>query len=314
MKKVSFQVMLVLPMLLAAANAEERSARITASGVSAGGYMAHQLHVAYSDRISGVGLIAAGPYNCAEGNLATAMGRCMASANPGPDPDAILATLHEWAASARIAEVDNLRDDPVWIMRGSNDAIVAPEVVKALEAVYQALGSSVVARYDLPFAHHFPTESVGSACETSAPPFLGQCDFDAAGQILKHLYSDLRPPAIEAAGVWSEVAIENAQAAHLLESAYRYEPEACAQKVCDVHIVLHGCAQSGATVGRAFVEGAGYQRWADTNDLVILYPQVSLSPVNPYACWDWWGYSGSDYLTREGAQMKAIMTLADISQ
>jgi hypothetical protein len=32
---------------------------------------------------------------------------------------------------------------------------------------------------------------------------------------------------------------------------------------------------------------------------------------NPFACWDWWGYSGSDYATREGAQVKAVRAMLE---
>jgi len=57
--------------------------QVTVSGISAGGQMAHQLHIAYPDVFSGVGIIAGGPFGCAEGSLATAMTRCMGSVN-GP--------------------------------------------------------------------------------------------------------------------------------------------------------------------------------------------------------------------------------------
>jgi predicted esterase len=45
------------------------SAKTTVSGLSSGAYMAHQLHLAYSDRIAGAALLAGGPYHCAEGKL-----------------------------------------------------------------------------------------------------------------------------------------------------------------------------------------------------------------------------------------------------
>jgi hypothetical protein len=54
------------------------------SGVSSGGYMAVQFHVAYSSIVKGVGVIAGGPYNCAENSAWRAIRNCM---NPGPsDP------------------------------------------------------------------------------------------------------------------------------------------------------------------------------------------------------------------------------------
>src|SRR6058998_3445709 len=59
-------------------------ARVTVSGISSGGYMAVQLDVAYSSLFSGVGVVAAGPYGCADtggsvnANAYRAVGPCMA--------------------------------------------------------------------------------------------------------------------------------------------------------------------------------------------------------------------------------------------
>jgi poly(3-hydroxybutyrate) depolymerase len=45
------------------------------SGLSSGAYMAGQFHVAYSELLVGVGIVAGGPYNCAEGQLPIALNR-----------------------------------------------------------------------------------------------------------------------------------------------------------------------------------------------------------------------------------------------
>jgi hypothetical protein len=39
---------------------------ITVSGLSSGGFFAHQFHVAYSKLVNGAGIIAGGPYGCVE--------------------------------------------------------------------------------------------------------------------------------------------------------------------------------------------------------------------------------------------------------
>jgi len=39
---------------------------VTVSGISAGAFFAHQFHVAYSGLVKGAGLVAGGPYACAE--------------------------------------------------------------------------------------------------------------------------------------------------------------------------------------------------------------------------------------------------------
>jgi hypothetical protein len=30
--------------------------------------------------------------------------------------------------------------------------------------------------------------------------------------------------------------------------------------------------------------------------------------ANPLACWDWWGYSGNDYLWRDSKQMSVLVS------
>ena len=38
--------------------------------------------------------------------------------------------------------------------------------------------------------------------------------------------------------------------------------------------------------------------------MIVLFPQVEQSALNPQGCWDWWGYTGHDYITRKGALWK----------
>src|SRR3954451_21625177 len=49
----------------------------TVSGLSSGGYMAIQFHIAFSETVRGAGIVAAGPYFCAEGQpFPNALFRC----------------------------------------------------------------------------------------------------------------------------------------------------------------------------------------------------------------------------------------------
>src|SRR5512137_3197627 len=101
---------------------------VTASGISAGGYMAVQLHVAHSALVNGVGIVAAGPYYCAENSLRHALGRCM----QGDDPiavDELVSLTSELALAGRIDPIANLANDRVWIFHGGADPVVAKPVV-----------------------------------------------------------------------------------------------------------------------------------------------------------------------------------------
>ena len=290
-------------------------AGITISGVSAGGHMAHQLHVAYSDLFSGVGIVAAGPYGCAAGSLATAMDRCMARAPSEMPVKALLKQMQDAAAQGSIAPLAALADDPVWLFHGTEDEVVATGVADGLHSLYGQLTNSSKLVYINTFeaAHHFPTQTQGHGCLESQLPFIGACKFDAAGKLLAHLYGPLRAPTKELGGELREIEVPGVQAASLMEQAYLYVPFSCGSNrvSCRLHVVLHGCAQSAQTLKKGFIEQSGYLRWADGNQIVLLYPQVKSSATNPYGCWDWWGYTGSNYLERDGAQMSAVVRMVN---
>jgi hypothetical protein len=286
---------------------------ITVSGMSSGGHMASQLHVAYSDLFSGAAILAGGPYGCAEGSLATATSRCMARVD-GPLPlDDLEAAIREAAEAGKIADPQNLKDDKVWIFRGALDPLVAAEVSEAVHGLYLRFldAENVRSVNDVQATHTFPTLNDGSACDKLESPFVGACDYDGAGELLSHLYGRLTAPSTEGVGEGGSlrsVPLAGAAEAGLMDEAWAFVPEMCGSdsSPCRIHVVLHGCLQSVEKVDMAFIEHTGYLRWAAANGIVLLFPQVRASAVNPYGCWDWWGYTGDDYRFREGSQMKVI--------
>ena len=56
----------------------------------------------------------------------------------------------------------------------------------------------------------------------------------------------------------------------------------------------------------AFIEDAGYLPWARANGIVVAFPEIEPHAANPMGCWDWWGYTGPDYATRDGVQVKLL--------
>jgi len=65
-------------------------------------------------------------------------------------------------------------------------------------------------------------------------------------------------------------------------------------------------------VQERYVRDTGYNRWADGNDIVVLYPQAKSEKLaNPNGCWDWWGYSSAAYATKAGPQMAAVRAMLD---
>ena len=287
--------------------------RVTVSGISSGAHMAHQMHLAYSDLFSGAGIISGGPYFCADNSLITAMGRCMGNTDEPLPVEELVAVVREQAAAGKLADTANLADDRVWLFHGSNDVTIARQVHDATADVYAAFvpAENIVEVNDVPAGHFLAADGRGHGCDEMKPPFVGDCGYDTAGTLLNFLYPNLADPAAEVSTALQEVALPGAGDAELMETAYLFVPAACTsgEQACALQLVLHGCAQSAEVVGTAFIEQSGYLQWAETNGIVLAFPQVEKSmvaPMNPHGCWDWWGYTGDDYANRDGEQMTVL--------
>lgn len=292
----------------------------TVSGISSGGYMAVQFQVSHAASVRGAGVIAGGPFGCAEGQVELALGRCMEGT---PDGRALADRLTAEAHAGRIDSPRHLAGHQVWLFSGRNDGVVRRPVVRALEIFYRRHlpAERVFLQDGLPAGHVFPARSVTASCTETGGTFLADCGYDAAGELLQHLHGRLLPPAAGApAGRLIEFDqrpfIEGGQrASGLARSGFVFVSQACAAgAACRVHIAFHGCRQNAATIGRAFVEQAGYNPWAATNGIIVLYPQTDSTwgaPFNPKGCWDWWGYTGRDYASRAGVQVRAVRAMLE---
>ena len=289
---------------------------LTVSGVSSGGYMAHQFHIAYSDLVKGAGLIASGPFGCAENSLQTALSNCLNNTKT-MDKTNYLSKLKN-LNNTDISSLENLKKSKVWIYRGTNDTTVSENVVKAQAEVYRALNAQVVEVYNFPSGHGVPTKSFGINCEMTESPFINNCGFDAASALL-HYINDTPLSRSETNSNLDNkgkiIAINQAEyllkndSNTLADTGYLYAPKSCINgEKCKLHIAFHGCQQNQESIEMQFIENAGYNEWADQNNTVILYPQTTASdvPLNPKACWDWWGCTGDNYQTKNGKQMKHV--------
>lgn len=306
------------------------------SGISSGAYMAGQFQMAHGELVVGAAIIAGGPYGCAQSafadimpgpgttmmNVAKAVNGCMLNAMAlwgVPNPPMLAEKAKDLAEDGKIAPLDTVRTDKIYLFSGREDRTVVPAIVSAAAEFYRRIGVpadniAFVSNYEA--GHAFVTEHAGSACHVSSKPFVVDCDYDQAGALLQFIYGPMQLPAIEPTGTFStfDQAPFTAGVDHagLSDVGEIYVPKSCETTGgCRVHIAFHGCAQNRATVGDAFVRKTGFARWADTNDLIVLFPQTAASAMNPQACWDWWGYTGSNYLTRDAAQISAVYRMLE---
>ena len=297
--------------------------QVTVSGLSSGGYMANQLHIAHSDWVSGAAIIAAGPYYCGQNSITTALGQCVNKQEKAIDLAALSTQAQNWQSEAKIAPLSHLKNDKVWLFHGSKDTKVIAPVTQALYEQYAQWVDKTNIQFiqDRPFAHHLPTLAQGASCDSSEAPFLGKCNYDAAGNLLTHLLGTLKPRVDNPKGVLSQIdqqQLGGSAAKSLADQAYAYIPQSCySGQECKLHINFHGCNQFSGAVGEQYVANNGLNNWADNNKLLILYPQTKKSmfmPLNPQGCWDWWGYTGADYATQKGEQLQAVVNMSKALQ
>ena len=323
------------------------------SGISSGGYMAQQFHVANSAWMVGAGIVAGGPYYCAENNVNEGAGKCVKGGISDNHIDQFVAEANQQAAAGRIDDTAHLSDDRIWLLHGKADDGVNEQVMDALESWYQKIGVAaehIDYQRDHPFDHtwpqkyyQYPGDNHGNTGNCFGPdpdyPFIGDCDYDAAGALLNHIYDNLNS---RNGGALSGHILSIRQDEHfnaggygspqsMNPKAYIYVPESCATgDECRLHVSFHGCemnyndapsaysSDSGPVYGLKFVENSGLNEWADANSMIVLYPQAKKSsffPTNPKGCWDFWNYEGGGVPhTQQGKQIDAIrdmmMTLA----
>lgn len=320
--------------------------RTTVSGISSGGFMAVQFQVVHSSVVRGAGIVAAGPYACARDGVVAATTRCSCTGEPllpcavnatSADVPALVTLVRQRGEAGTIDDPANLAGHRAVIVSGGKDALVPAPITRQLAAFYTALGvpPGNLATVPLPNAGHtLPTRSFGAACPATETPYLGKCAYDGAKTLLEGSDGPLAAPAsrkpkgrfvefdqtpyVPDSGpfFWSS---------GLDRSGWVYIPDSCARgERCRVHIAFHGCKQGqsflplkpppggGLYYGTTFVRNAGYDRWADNNHLVVLFPQaVSIPGRNPNGCWDWWGYTDSHFADRQGVQIRALRAMLD---
>lgn len=322
------------------------------SGLSSGAFMTVQLHLAHSASFSGAGIIAGGPFRCAESYLGAArlaedayiensLYICMNPLVPQTTPNAqrLAELANETARAGQIDATSNLADDRVYIFTGSEDKVVYSDVVTRTRQFYEMLGvepANIAYDDSVPAGHSIITDNPeDSPLPTNQPPYINNGGFMQSHDILRHIYADLKPAAERLSGRLLRFDqtefFDNETRASMSRFGYAYVPRAVEEGApARVHIALHGCKQGYNYVdyvngradianqppyGNRYVTTTGYNHIADSNNIIVLYPQAQGTDngetQNPDGCWDWWGYTSQnpkqpDYYSRDAIQIKSI--------
>lgn len=281
------------------------------SGLSSGAFMTSQYYIAFSDVMVGAGIVAGGPYYCSGSwalntKVENATTTCM---NPltnsvAPNIPVLVHKAEEFSEKGTIDPLENLANDRIYMFSGQSDEVVTTRVVDTTESFYKEVGvppENIFYDRSVDAGHAIITDNNDDvACELTEPPFINDCDFVQSHVILNHIYEGLNPPSLTLSGEiieFDQSEFIESSTTSMSDIGYLYVPAPCHAGACKVHVVFHGCLQGVKVIGDDYYTETGYNEIADSNEILVLYPQVEPSdgdPLNPEGCWDFWGYSSPD--------------------
>lgn len=278
------------------------------------------MHVIYSELIEGAGILAGGPFYCTENGVDLNNNACttepqLIDVNYLEKATKVMASVPGW-----IGDVNNLKDSKVWLFSGKVDSTVVQGVTNKVRDFYSYYGANVEYINGIQAEHGFPSDLPQNTlpCNKLSKPWIYGCNYDGAGHLLKHVLGrSLKPRDLD----WKNkgtlyqfdqtefVATEDWVKSSFDETGFVYVPKWCEDNGgCDIHMVFHGCSMGYWNLGTTWVVNTGYLEWAATNNLVVVYPQITKTDTGYQypGCWDFWGYSGENYLSRVGIQPVAL--------
>lgn len=286
------------------------------SGISSGAMMSAQIGMAHSQKIKGIGLMSSTTYGCSEGSLEIAKTHCMAN------PDKISTTkslkhVQKLVQSSHLDPIENIEHQKVFLFHGQLDPVVKISALNKNKLFYTKLKATVKHKILSNLGHSIATKSHGSACEKTELPFLGNCNYDSVDEILGFILplnkqniedqtTTVNSKNIYTLDLKKIIPQEELMKAFINTDLQFYVPQACLHKNCPGHIAFHGCLQSPEFVTQAFIEKSGYLQAAEKYNAIIFFPSVIKTPNNPNGCWDWWGYTGSNFDTKEAPQIRVL--------
>jgi hypothetical protein len=273
----------------------------------------------------GAGIIAGGPYYCAQSQILVATTVCMNATPEPPSAPFLAAETVDLAAFGFIDSPSHLQSHRTYLFSGTGDTVVRQPVMLSLMQYYEQFVTNrgnIKSVFNVPSEHAMITYTYGNNCSDLGEPYINHCNapykIQLAHEVLKHIYPNLKytdsAKETNRSNVFEFDQYQFISSGYGLQKlGYVYIPTRCqnpsSPTKCSIHVAFHGCLQGYHFVGDQFIMHAGYNDVAELNNIIVIYPQVAPSdiPLNPKGCFDWFGYTSfTEYHVKHGPQMNAI--------
>eukprot|EP00040_Diaphanoeca_grandis_P022539 m.121412 g.121412 ORF g.121412 m.121412 type:complete len:384 (-) comp28853_c0_seq3:376-1527(-) len=258
-------------------------------------------------------------------------------------PDLLANITLDFEKKGLIDPVENMKTHPVYIYRGTKDGCYVSGSEAQLINYYTNFvgdrgktdGGLVAFENTIPSLHAQPTIHNGSPCGgpyTGPYSYLASCGYDGAGAALQHLYQHTLKQPVASANLtgtlitFDQTEFFTTEDPGLENEAFAFIPPQClknkqltahetsndsATVQCKLHLWHHGCGGPDRFYN-ASVYYAGFNEWAQTNNMVIIYPAMRVwgtTPQTKAGCWDGYAQTGPLYNTKQGLQMQTVRNI-----
>jgi len=293
---------------------------IAISGFSSGGSFSTQFHVAFSKKISAVGVFAGDVY--------------LATTGMNQYGDLFWEEIAQMEQNGHIDPVENMKNDKIYIYHGKADSIVPyGDTLVEVEDFYKHYvdsGNSIATKFIDGAEHGFPTTNQGGPCEAlNSPNYISNCNYDGAYGVLSKALGSIEPKDEGDVDYVLKVFDQEAffpEGGTFMDTGmdvigYVFVPDNCVNGTvqCHLHVHLHGCAQGRELIGESYARGTGFLPLAMKNNVVMVFPQARQTANNFAGCWNnmnylpFWDNSWEYYqfASKEGRQMKIMARIIE---
>ncbi|GAB5354120.1 hypothetical protein AAMO2058_000092300 [Amorphochlora amoebiformis] len=313
---------------------------VLTTGCSNGADFAAQFHVAFSSLVSGTCVFSGQPYRCAttrfpndyllpqtnESSVPNCVG-CPEGQTLIYDhcknkpwwvvPEMLSDVAVTYAKAQEIEDVSNLKDDNIFLFRGSHDKCYLDGSMENVRQFYTNLTvpeDQIKLVNNLPFPHTLPLNST---------PYSGHTEpagYDGPGKCMDWVFFQGKrewPTEFNWSNVYEfdQMPYIDDYNAGLQDTGFLYIPKGCSVNgsvpLCRLIIYFQACGCGG--VANDIIQGFG--PWAESNNVVVISPCTrkgsnNSSRTHPGSseiargCLDAYGQLGADYATSDGIHMR----------
>ena len=234
------------------------------SGISSGGFMAVQLHFAYSGTFKGAAIYAGGPDYCGQDSETTADIDCGGAGLYTSELAASENYINANQNTSGMDPVSNISGQPVYLWSGTGDTVVPQKTMNDLQTEYQKYGASVTYDNSYDAEHGWESPYGANSCDTLGSPYMIDCSgYDSEKTFLSKFLGTL---STKNTGTLTGSLINFDQTPFgggsndLDTNGWVFVPAACASgSSCAVVVVaLDGCEQYQAVINDEFVTRSGW--------------------------------------------------------